>query len=152
MSNISESIEKFIIASMGECDYVEISRNSLAEYFSCAPSQINYVLDTRFTVDRGYAKESKRGGSGFIKISKLKTNDEMAYLNSLVLESIGDELSFKRLGQILDKLCNDEILSKREKSIILEALSEDSLAMPFAIKDKLRAKSLKNILINLMKK
>ena len=72
MANISETIEQFIIATLGENDSVDISRNSLAEYFSCAPSQINYVLDTRFTIDRGYVKESKRGGSGYIKISRLK--------------------------------------------------------------------------------
>ena len=152
MSNLSNNIEKFIIASMGTEDYVEISRNSLAEYFACARSQINYVLDTRFTLDRGYAKESKRGGGGFIKISKLKTLDEHAYINNLVLESIGDELTFKRMTQILEKLLNDNILSGQEKDIVLSALSEDSLAMPFAIKDRIRAKAFKNILINLMKK
>ena len=152
MANISESIEKFIITSLEDCDFVEISRNSLAEYFSCAPSQINYVLDTRFTLDRGYAKESRRGGSGFIKISKLKTLDENAYLNSLVLDSIGEELSLKRMGQILEKLVVDKILSEKEREIILQALSDDSLSMPFAIKDKVRAKSFKNILISLMKK
>ena len=70
MANISETIEQFIIATLGENDSVDISRNSLAEYFSCAPSQINYVLDTRFTIDRGFVKESKRGGSGYIKISR----------------------------------------------------------------------------------
>lgn len=152
MANISESIEKFIISSMGDEDYVEISRNSLAEYFCCAPSQINYVLNTRFTVDRGFAKESRRGGSGFIKITKLKTIDENIYLNTLVKESIGEELSIKRMEQILDKLLSDNIISKNEKEIILSALSDDSLSMPFAIKDKVRAKSFKNILILLMKK
>ena len=59
MANISDIIEKFIIVTMGTNDFIEISRNSLAEHFSCAPSQINYVLDTRFTVDKGYLKDSK---------------------------------------------------------------------------------------------
>lgn len=152
MANISETIEKFIVATMGEQDSVEISRNSLAEYFSCAPSQINYVLDTRFTIDRGYAKESHRGGSGFIKICKIKHNDSNEYLNSLILDSIGDELTFKRMTQILDKLIGDEIVSERERMMIEASLSEDSLSMPFTIKDKVRAKSFKNILIELMKK
>ena len=152
MPNISESIEKFIIASMGDCDYVEISRNSLAEYFLCAPSQINYVLDTRFTVDRGFAKESRRGSSGFIKISKIKNFDKNAYLNTLVVDSIGDELSFKRMSQILDKLESDKNIDLRERLIILSALSDDSLSTPFLVKDKVRAKAFKNILIELMKK
>lgn len=151
MANISETIEKFIILSLGENDFVEISRNSLAEYFSCAPSQINYVLDTRFTIDRGFFKESKRGGGGFIKISKLKTNDKNSYLSSLINESIAEELSMKRLCQILDKLETDKIITLREKNVIISALSEDSLAMPFSIKDMIRAKAFKNILINLMK-
>ena len=152
MDNISESIEQFIIATMGDNDYVEISRNSLAEYFSCAPSQINYVLDTRFTVDRGYVKESRRGGGGFIKISKIKNTDTNAYLNGLILESVGDELSAKRMLQILDKLVSDNIVTDKESVIIVTALSDDSLSMPFTIKDKIRAKAFKNILLKLMVK
>ncbi len=152
MANISESIEQFIIATMGDNDSVDISRNSLADYFSCAPSQINYVLDTRFTVDRGFVKESKRGGSGFIKISRLKNTDDNAYLNSLVIESIGDELSAKRMNQICDKLVSDEILSRTEQMMLETALSDDSLAMPFTIKDKVRAKAFKNVLLKLMTK
>ena len=152
MANISESIEQFIIATMGDNDYVEISRNSLAEYFSCAPSQINYVLDTRFTVDRGYVKESRRGGGGFIKISKIKNTDTNAYLNGLILESVGDELSAKRMLQILDKLVSDNIVTDKESVIIVTALSDDSLSIPFTIKDKIRAKAFKNILLKLMVK
>lgn len=152
MANISESIEQFIIATMGANDYVEISRNSLAEYFSCAPSQINYVLDTRFTVDRGYIKESRRGGGGFIKITKIKTTDTNAYLNGLVFESVGDELTEKRMLQILDKLVSDELITKKESLLIDIALSDDSLSMPFTIKDKIRAKAFKNILLKLMVK
>ena len=152
MANISESIEQFIIATMGDNDSVDISRNSLADYFSCAPSQINYVLDTRFTVDRGFVKESKRGGSGFIKISRLKNTDDNAYLNSLVIESIGDELSAKRMNQICDKLVSDQILSRTEQMMLETALSDDSLAMPFTIKDKVRAKAFKNVLLKLMTK
>ena len=150
MANISESIEQFIISTMGENDSVDISRNQLAEYFSCAPSQINYVIDTRFTFDRGSVKESRRGGSGFIKISKIKKTDSNQMLSSLIYDSVGDELSFKRMSQILDKLISDGIVNEKEKTVIEAALSEDSLSMPFTIKDKVRAKSFKNILMKLM--
>ena len=152
MANISEVIEQFIIASLGDNDSVDISRNSLAEYFSCAPSQINYVLDTRFTVDRGFVKESRRGGSGFIKISRLKQSNDYDYLNGLVIDSIGDELTFKRMSQILDKLLADAIVDENGKKLIEASLSEDSLSMPFTIKDKVRSKAFKNVLIELMKK
>lgn len=152
MANISDVIEKFIIQTLNEEDSIEISRNQLAEYFSCAPSQINYVLDTRFTADRGYIKESRRGGSGCIKISKIKSSSSNEYLSGLVKNSVGDELSFKRLEQILDKLLQESIVTENEKNIILAGLSDESLSMPFTIKDKVRAKAFKNILLKLMVK
>lgn len=150
MANISDIIEKFIVQTLGEEDSVDISRNQMAEYFSCAPSQINYVLDTRFTFDKGYLKESKRGGSGFIKISKIKATNSNEYLSSLVSDSIGDELSLKRMEQILGKLVLEKIVTQNEREIILSGLSDDSLSMPFTIKDKVRAKAFKNILLKLM--
>lgn len=150
MANISDVIEQFILKTMGEDESVDISRNELASFFSCAPSQINYVLETRFTIDKGFVKESRRGGGGFIKISKINLdNDE--YVSNLILESVGDELSQKRLSQILDKLKNENIISQKEKEIIFSALSDSSLAMPFTIKDNIRAKSFKNVLTTLMK-
>ena len=150
MANVSDQIEKFIIATIGDNDSIDISRNSLAEYFSCVLSQINYVISTRFTVDRGFVVESKRGGGGFIKITKIKSNDSNSYLNNLFLESIGDELSSKRFSQILDKLVRDEIMSEKERILIESALSDDSLAMPFTIRDKVRAKAFKNVIVKLM--
>ena len=68
----------------------------------------------------------------------------------MVIESIGDELTFKRMNQICDKLVSDGILTKQEQLLIEASLSEDSLAMPFTIKDKVRAKAFKNILLQLM--
>jgi len=150
MANISEQIEKFIIATLGENDSIDITRNSLAEYFSCVPSQINYVLETRFTVDRGYVVESKRGGGGFVKISKIKTTDSNSYLNNLFLESVGDELSEKRFSQILDKLVMEEIMTEKERVLIEASLSDESLSMPFTIRDRIRAQAFKNVLIKLM--
>ena len=152
MANISEQIEKFLIATLGENDSIDITRNSLAEYFSCVPSQINYVLETRFTVDRGYIVESKRGGGGFVKISKIKTSDSNDYLNGLFLESIGDDLSEKRFSQILDKLVSDNIMAENERILIEASLSDDSLSMPFTIRDKVRAKAFKNVILKLMSK
>ena len=145
-------LEKFIIATLGENDSIDITRNSLAEYFSCVPSQINYVLETRFTVDRGYVVESKRGGGGFVKISKIKTSDSNDYLNGLFLESVGDELSEKRFSQILDKLVGDNIMSESERVLVEASLSDDSLSMPFTIRDKVRAKAFKNVILKLMSK
>jgi len=149
MANISDIIEQFIIKTLGEDSSVDISRNELAHFFSCAPSQINYVLETRFTVDRGFVKESRRGGGGYIKIRKININDDN-YMNNLILESVGDELSQKRLSQILSKLLDENIISNREKEIIYASLSDDSLAMPFTIKDSIRAKAFKNVLTSIL--
>ena len=149
MANISDIIEQFIIKTLGDDDSVDISRNELASFFSCAPSQINYVLETRFTVDRGFVKESRRGGGGFIKISKIKMDDD-SYMNNLILESVGSELSYKRLIQITKKLEDESIINKREVDIICASLSDDSLSMPFTIKDNIRARAFKNILTTIM--
>ena len=68
MAKLSDIIEQFLLKTLGEEGEVDISRNELANFFSCAPSQINYVLDTRFTIDRGFLIESHRGGGGFANI------------------------------------------------------------------------------------
>ncbi len=149
MANISDIIEQFILKTLGEDDSVDISRNELANFFSCAPSQINYVLETRFTLDRGFVKQSRRGGGGYIKISRINVEDDN-YMNNLILESVGDELSAKRLSQILDKLLQEKIITRRESEIIISALSEQSLSMPFTIKDSIRARAFKNILSTLL--
>lgn len=149
MANISDIIEQFILKTLGEDDSVDISRNELANFFSCAPSQINYVLETRFTVDKGFVKESRRGGGGYIKISRINIEDD-SYMNDLILQSVGDELSYKRLSQILQKLVYEKIISKREAEIISASLSDESLSMPFTIKDNIRARSFKNVLTSIL--
>lgn len=150
MANISDIIEQFILKSLGEDGVIEISRNDLANFFSCVPSQINYVLETRFTMDRGFIKESRRGGGGYIRISKVPINED-TYVNSLIMESIGDELTEKRASQILDKLQSEKILSARERMIVSASLSDVALQMPYSFKDKLRANIFKSILMYILK-
>ena len=150
MASISDIIENFILKTLGDDDSVIVSRNELASFFSCAPSQINYVLETRFTVDRGFVIESRRGGGGFIKVSKLRLEDD-GYISALVLESVGSELSEKRMAQILDRLVRDKVILKREERLIMVALSDDSLTMPIVMRDALRAKSFKAVLLELLK-
>lgn len=148
MANISNIIEQFILDSMGADKELEISRNALADYFNCAPSQINYVLETRFTLDRGFSKESRRGGGGSIKISKIDVDDDIAMQ---ILESVGNELSHKRMMQILSRLLADDIISKREMLLIKVVLSDEALSAPIVIKDNVRAQAFKCVLIELMK-
>jgi transcriptional regulator CtsR len=150
MSKISDIIEAFILEQLDDTEYINLSRNELANFFNCAPSQINYVLETRFTMERGFVKESRRGGGGYIRISKVPINED-TYVNSLILESIGEELTEKRANQILDKLENENIFSKKERKIISSAICESALQMPFSFKDKLRANIFKNILMYILK-
>ena len=149
MSNISNIIEQFILDTMGDDSSIEISRNSLAEYFNCVPSQINYVLETRFTLDRGFSKESRRGGGGFIKISRISADSNN--LAMMVLENVGEELSYKRMNQILQRLTQDKIIKIREMELVKVALSNEALNVPLMLKDKLRANAFKCVLIDLMK-
>ena len=145
MANISDIIETFILKTMGEDNYIDISRNELADFFSCANSQINYVLDTRFTMDKGFLIESHRGGGGFIRIKKLSFGED-DYVRNLILETIGEELTEKRMNQIIDRLKREKIVTEREGLIVSAGLSDDALSMPFSFKDKLRAGQFKYIL------
>ena len=150
MANISDIIEQFILKSLGDDEFIDISRNELANFFSCANSQINYVLDTRFTMDRGFIIESHRGGGGYIRVSKVSMNDDNLVSN-LIIESVGEELTEKRMNQILDRLAREEVLTSKERNIVSVALSDVSLAMPFGFKDKLRASAFKRVLMSILK-
>ena len=101
-------------------------------------------------MDRGFVKESRRGGGGYIRISKVAINED-TYVNSLILESIGEELTERRANQILDKLESEKIFTGKERRIISSAISDSALQMPFSFKDKLRANIFKNILMYILK-
>ena len=90
MAALSDSIERFIKELMAEDTRVELKRNELAQYFGCANSQINYVLATRFSVDRGYLVESRRGGSGYVRVIRISSRD--VDLLSALMERIGEAI------------------------------------------------------------
>ena len=150
MANISDSIENFILDTMGDDDEIELSRNDLASFFSCAPSQINYVLETRFSFDRGFIKESRRGGGGSIKLIRVDMVEDGS-INDIILESVGDELSARRATQILSRLKGENIISQKEFNIIKSAISDEALSLPVVLKDKLRANIFKSVLLTLLK-
>lgn len=150
MANISDVIENFLTELFGDENSILISRNDLAQYFNCAPSQINYVLSTRFTVDKGYAVESKRGGGGYVTLIKL--TDAEHYLSELVTNSLGDEVGYHRARQILDRLNADKLISERERDIMKTVLSDKAIvAFDKERKERVRAGLLKSFLVYLMK-
>lgn len=145
---LSDSIESFIktLLSQEETE-VELKRNELAEYFGCAPSQINYVLATRFTLDDGYITESRRGGGGYIRIVRVVESgpQRLAYL---INERIGSTISEEEAVRLIGQLVQQQVVSLQEGEIMRAAVSSQALAVPVpdTIKDALRARSLKTML------
>ena len=146
---LSDSIESFIKAMITQEEpEVELKRNELAEYFKCAPSQINYVLATRFTVDDGYVTESRRGGGGYIRIVRVVQSSGQR-LSYLVQERIGDSITQGEAARIIAQLQGQGTLSPCEASVMQAAVSEAALSIPVpeAVKNAARAKTLKAMLL-----
>ena len=151
---ISDSIEQFIKEMLGEdSPEVELKRNELAEYFGCAPSQINYVLATRFSPSQGYLTESHRGGGGYIRIVRVVETgpQKMAYL---VRDRIGDSLSEEEAQRIIVHLRDSGMADPAEADLMNAALSPKALAVPLspAMKATLRARILKSMILALANK
>ena len=151
---LSDSIEQFIKMMLAQEEQeVELKRNELAEYFGCAPSQINYVLATRFTPDHGYIIESRRGGGGYIRIFRMQqdTGKQLVYLLN---ERIGDSISLLSASHLIQQLREREIVTSNEASLMLAAVSQQSLSLPLPeeLKDALRAKILKSMLMEAARK
>jgi transcriptional regulator of stress and heat shock response len=150
MSMLSDNIETFIKALFEDMRQIDVRRNELAEYFRCAPSQINYVLATRFSTDKGYYIESRRGGGGYIRIVRIDMDDG-DYLLHLATQGIGEEVSETDARRIIECLLEKEIATKREAMLLAAAISSQSIAAPMAIKDHLRANILKHMVIALIR-
>lgn len=148
---ISDTIERFIREMLGEDESVELKRNELASYFNCVPSQINYVISTRFTTERGYSVESRRGGGGYIKITRIGRNSGNAIIMH-ILNSIGDSLDILTMEAIVKNLYGGEIISEREAKIILASCGSSALREinDGEFKNRIRSTIFKNVLINLI--
>ena len=146
MASISDIIEKFIKDLMEDSDTVQIQRNELASLFNCAPSQINYVLTTRFSREKGYEVQSKKGGGGYVKIDKVaKLNKEQVLY--ILHKKIDEEITYIQSKVIIKWLLDINLINNRESKIILCAIDDKSLNTPIrGLNDILRAKVLKNII------
>ena len=147
-SNMSDIIEEYLKNVLLAQKKVEIRRSEIADRFNCVPSQINYVINTRFTVQQGYVVESKRGGGGYIRIMKVNLVDDMDIIDAL-LEVVPEELSIKQANHILQNLYDNELLSKREAQLLNIAMSKESLTEAEQCSDQLRSNMMKNILTSL---
>lgn len=147
MARLSDIIEDFIkdMLQKNHQSQLEIKRNELAGYFGCAPSQINYVLTTRFTVDKGYYIESKRGGGGHILIRKVDFNENKT-LAEIINGKIGNSITFDGAYCLLNGLFELNIISERELEIIRIAINDRFLTND-RNRNELRAEILKAVLM-----
>jgi transcriptional regulator CtsR len=142
--NTSDMIEAHLLKILEANEIIEIRRTEMAQLFNVVPSQINYVINTRFTVQRGYVVESKRGGGGYIRISKIKVTDARSYLAELAV-AIGEELSERDAYAVVQNLYAQDLVSQKEGNLILSALSKTVLGIS-RLENQLRARILKSFL------
>lgn len=151
---LSDSIEQFIKTMLSQEEQeVELKRNELAEYFGCAPSQINYVLATRFTPDHGYIIESRRGGGGYIRIFRMQqdTGKQLVYLLN---ERIGTSIPLLSATHLIQQLRERKVISDEEALLMNAAIAPQALSLPVPedLKCALRAKILKSMLMEIARK
>ncbi|CAI2627617.1 CtsR family transcriptional regulator [Apilactobacillus kunkeei] len=126
--NISDIIEKYLKEMIAEDERVEISRSDIASHFDVVPSQINYVIKTRFTIQNGYVVESKRGGGGYIRIEKVKLLDNIDILDTLI-NAIGDDLTQREGKAIINTLVLNDLITDNEADLVLASINKQTLAV-----------------------
>ena len=145
MANISDVIEQFILANIGANAMIELSRRELADHFCCAPSQINYVLSTRFTQERGYAVEGKRGGGGCIKVYRLTSDDVLGSISSM----IGERLTVSQANYVLENLHRLGYIREDTRLLLSASISDRSLSHAEDRASVVRADIIKELLLRL---
>lgn len=152
MRNLADRIEVYLLGLVKQSPggTVEIQRSELADKFECVPSQINYVLDTRFTTERGYLVESRRGGGGFIRICRLNL-DSQDEVNQMVHHALGDVVSQDAALDYIARLQDAELITGREAMLMAAAVRRDVLAISLPERDIIRANILRAMLLALLR-
>ncbi|GAV23146.1 CtsR family transcriptional regulator [Carboxydothermus pertinax] len=151
MPSLADLIEQYIKKLIHESEdrAVEIQRNELAEKLRCVPSQINYVLATRFTLEHGYLIESRRGGGGYIRIIKIAEHDQEAFYQR-IFEAIGDAISESKAREIIKALYESGSINDKERKIFNSVVDRKVLQVPLPYRDELRARLLKSMLAGVL--
>jgi len=145
---ISDLIASFLQESLDEAEngVLEIQRNDLAQRFNCVPSQINYVMSTRFSPERGYIVESRRGGNGYIRITRVRVDHQTLLMH--VINSLGSHVDLPSVRAILSNLVQSGALSEEIARALLAAVSDKALnSVPREYRDVIRADIMKQVLI-----
>lgn len=147
----SDLIAEFIMRTIEDSStgFAELQRSALAEMFSCVPSQINYVISTRFSPERGYVVESRRGGGGYIRISRVRHSPKALVMHTV--NAIGDRLDQASAAAFVSNIFETGMIDKQTARMLLAAVSDNALR-PLAVgdRDTLRASILKYMLVTLI--
>lgn len=149
MRNLSDFIEQYLRDKLSEQEQIELQRRELAKMFRCVPSQINYVLETRFTFDRGYLVESKRGGGGYIRITQVPLHEELT-LPKFLEQNIPAMLSEAETKGLLELLIQRGIIDNFEAQLCVEVLQRYFRELTLLDDDAagiLRSKVVKSVLL-----
>ena len=145
---ITDLIASFLQESLEEADdgVLEVQRSDLAQRFNCVPSQINYVVSTRFSPERGYIVESRRGGNGYIRITRVRVDRQTLLMH--VLNTLGSQVDLPSARAILSNLVQSGALEQAAGRSLLAAISDKALsAVPRGTRDTVRADIMKQVLI-----
>ena len=149
-SGMSDLIASFINELLSEADgTAELQRSELASRFNCVPSQINYVISTRFSPERGYIVESRRGGGGYIRISRVRVDPQRLLMHTV--NSVGDAIDANTCAALTANLLDNGAISKTVARMILAATGTNALRpAPITERDRIRASIFKQMLINVV--
>ncbi len=144
---ISDSVANYILDLLNEADgTAEIQRNELANFLGCVPSQINYVLTSRFTPEQGYLVESRRGGGGYIRITRMRLSKSDMIMH--IVNGVGDSLDAATARAMTSNLLQNGMVDTTAAGLLQAACSEHALAaVPKEIRDTVRASIYKNMLL-----
>jgi transcriptional regulator CtsR len=144
---ISDSVANYILQLLNsENGIAEIQRNELASFLGCVPSQINYVLTSRFTPEQGYLVESRRGGGGYIRITRLQVSKPDVIMH--IINAIGNTLDAGTARAMTENMEQSNVLDHETADLVRAAVSEKTLSvLPREYRDTARAAIFKNILL-----
>lgn len=147
--NLCDVIAEFISESLSESGECEIGRNELAVKFNCAPSQITYVITTRFSPNQGYVVQSQRGGGGYIRITKMCYDRRGKIMH--IVNSIEDEMDANTANIFIKNMTQNDYMTENEAKMISAAISSKSLKhIPAENRAHARAEIFKNMLVSLL--
>lgn len=147
---MSDVIAKFIYDMLDDSDgSLELQRQDLANRFNVVPSQINYVLASRFKPEQGYVIESRRGGGGYIRIYRVTSDASTSIMH--IVNAIGDQIDYTTASHYIGNMCDYGIISAENAHLISSAISEQTLSdVDKSVRNTVRAKILKSVLVTLI--